>query len=143
MVDDGQAAWREEHRRAVEVRAEADRQRRARETGQARELVAAFVREAERRELPPSPLSALAPGGARYRTGLVGWYVDVNRTRAVSTSGDFYLLTVPASWRGRLTGVTVTPQEPRLVVGEGGRDGESMPLAHLLDRRLAAGPRWS
>lgn len=142
MVEDGRAAWREEHRRAVEVRAEADRARRAAETGQARELVTAFVREAERRGLPVVALTAVAPTGARYRTGLTGWYVDVNLTRAVSPAGEFYLLTVPTSWRARLTGVTVEPREPRLVVGEGGRDGESMPLRQLLDRRLDAGTRW-
>ncbi|WP_326559707.1 hypothetical protein [Micromonospora sp. NBC_01796] len=142
MVDDEAAAWREQHRHAVEVRAEAERLRRAAETGQARELVAEFVREAQRRGLPVRPLTAVAPTGARYRTGLTGWYVDVNLTRAVTTDGEFYLLTVPTSLRARLTGVTIEPREPKLIVGEGGRDGESMPLRQLLDRRLDAGPHW-
>jgi hypothetical protein len=36
----------------------------------------------------------------------------------------------------------VEPTEPRLVIGAGGGDGESLPLRELLDRRLAAGPDW-
>jgi hypothetical protein len=42
----------------------------------------------------------------------------------------------------RLRGVTIAPSEPPLVVGVGGRDGESMPLQQLLDLRLAAGDDW-
>jgi hypothetical protein len=52
------------------------------------------------------------------------------------------VLTVPASLRARVTGVVVQPQDPRLIVGEGGRDGESMPLAALLRQRLDAGDDW-
>jgi hypothetical protein len=61
---------------------------------------------------------------------------------AVGSDGEFYVLAVPASLRARLRGAAVEPSEPRLVIGAGGGDGESVPLAELLQRRLAAGPDW-
>ena len=48
------------------------------------------------------------------------------------SDGRYYVLAVAPSLRGRLTGVTPAPAEPRLIVGEGGRDGESMPLEKLV-----------
>jgi hypothetical protein len=38
--------------------------------------------------------------------------------------------------------VTIEPQDPRLIVGEGARDGESVPLKTLLQMRLDAGDKW-
>jgi hypothetical protein len=61
---------------------------------------------------------------------------------AISGDGQFYILSAPATMRARFTGVVVRPQEPRLVIGEGGRDGESIPLQVLLRRRLDAGDNW-
>jgi len=52
----------------------------------------------------------------------------------------FYILDVPSSiperLLGLLLGVRVHPSPPPLQVGVGARDGESMPLADLLARRL-------
>lgn len=39
----------------------------------------------------------------------------------------------------RLTGVKLQPTDPPLVVGRGGRDGETGDLREFLDWRLAAG----
>jgi hypothetical protein len=61
---------------------------------------------------------------------------------AVGTDGGYYVLSVPASLRARITGVTIEPQDPRLIVGEGARDGESVPLKTLLQMRLDAGDKW-
>jgi hypothetical protein len=55
----------------------------------------------------------------------------------VGTDGEFYVLAVPPSRLARLRGVSLTPSEPRLVIGEGGRDGERITLAELLARVLA------
>ena len=88
--------------------------------------------------LPDEPLRARSYGGKVYRTRLRGWYVHPNRSLAVGVDGRFYHLLVPSSARAWLTGVTVSPQDPRLIVGEGARDGESIPLATLLQRRLGA-----
>ncbi|RUL92066.1 hypothetical protein [Verrucosispora sp. FIM060022] len=138
--DDG---WRERQRRAVRAHAEADARQRAAEQARAAELVADFAVEATRRGLRPDRLVATSyDGRRRYRTPVTGWYVDRARTRAVDTEGRFYLLTVPSSLRSRLLGSRPAPSMPPLVVGAGGRDGESLPLATLLALRLAEGDNW-
>jgi hypothetical protein len=142
-VDEGDGLeWRERQRRAVRAHAAADERRRAAEQAEAAELVAWFVAEATRRGLPTERLAARAyDGRGRYRTRLRGWYVDRARTRAVDVDGRFHLLTVPGGLRARLLGAEPQPSPPPLVVGAGGRDGESIPLRALLSRRLDdAGP---
>jgi hypothetical protein len=133
--------WRRQRAHAVRAHA-ADAARRLEvETAQARRLVADFASAAAKRGLRPSPLVAHGYSGrGRYRTGLLGWYLRPDI--AVGTDGEFYLLTVPDSVRGRVTGVTLAPAQPRLVVGEGARDGERISLSELLDLRLAAGDDW-
>ncbi|MGB2569145.1 hypothetical protein ACPFP2_11910 [Micromonospora citrea] len=139
-VDDPDGTWREQRQRAVRAHAAAADARRAAEHAEAAELVAAFVAEATRRGLRPARLTALGyDGRSRYRTRLRGWYLDRARTRAVGVDGRFYLLTVPSSLRARLLGAEPSPSAAPLVVGEGGRDGESIPLRALLNRRLADG----
>jgi hypothetical protein len=111
------------------------------ETAQARRLITDFANAAATRGLRTSPLVARGYSGrGRYRTGLLGWYLrpDV----AVATDGEYYLLTVADSVRGRMAGVTLAPAQPRLVVGEGARDGERISLGELLDLRLGAGDDW-
>lgn len=118
--------------------AELDR-RRAAEAEQATALVEAFVADARAKGLPTGPLRARSYSGRSYRTPLHGWYLNSDRTIAVGDDGRYYSLLVPPSAAGWLTGVTPHPQAPRLIVGEGARDGESIPLAKLLQRRLTAG----
>jgi hypothetical protein len=139
-MDDAQE-WRRQRARAVEAHAADATRRLAAETARARALVADFAAAARGRGLREVPLVARGYSGrGRYRTGLRGWYLRPDM--AVGTDGEFYLLIVPDSVRARLTGATVPPSEPRLVVGEGARDGERMALSELLDRRLAAGDDW-
>lgn len=141
-MDDG-GRWREQRSRAARAHAEADARQRAAEQGEAAELVARFAAEATRRGLRTTRLTAASyDGRGRYRTPVVGWYLDRARSRAVDTQGRFYLLTVPASLRSRLLGARPEPSAPPLVVGRGGRDGESLPLATLLSLRLEAGDNW-
>jgi hypothetical protein len=129
--------WREERERAIASHADAARRHREREAAEARRLIADFVQRAHERGLVAERLTARSyGGGGRYRTGLRGWYLKADRSLAVGTDGELYLLTVPGGLGARLTGVAVTPHEPRLVIGEGGRDGESIPLQTLLERRL-------
>jgi hypothetical protein len=135
------ADWAEQRRRAIAGHAADLERRRAAEIEQARRLIADFAREARERGLPVEPLTARAyHGRGTYRTGLRGWYLRPDRSVAVGEDGEFYILTVPGSLRARFTGVAVPPAEPRLVIGEGGRDGESMPLAALLRQRLNERP---
>ena len=84
-------------------------------------------------------MRARSYSGRSYRTPLRGWYLNSDRTIAVGDDGAYYSLLVPPSATGWLTGVTPQPEKPRLIVGEGARDGESIPLARLLDLRLRGG----
>ncbi|MGC4810843.1 hypothetical protein ACLQ29_09975 [Micromonospora sp. DT228] len=132
--------WRQRQRQAVRAHADADARRRAAEQAEAAELVAWFVAEATRRGLPTTRLVARGyDGRGRYRTRLTGWYVDRAETRAVDVAGRFHLLTVPGGVRARLFGVDPQPSAAPLVVGAGGRDGESIPLRTLLTRLLDGG----
>lgn len=141
-VSEEQAAWREGRRAAAQEHAEALRRRQESESRQARALLADFVERARAGGLAPRPLLARGYRGRRYRTGLEGWYLRRNQTVGVDLRGEFYLLTVPDSLAARLRGVTLAPSEPPLVVGRGGRDGESVDLAELVRLRLEAGTSW-
>lgn len=135
--------WRERRRHSVRAHAEADARQRAAEQAEAAEMVARFAADAARRGLRTERLVATPYSGrGRYRTPLVGWYVDRARSRAVDTEGRYYLLTVPAGLRARLLGARPEPSAPSLVIGRGGRDGESLPLSALLSARLEAGDDW-
>jgi hypothetical protein len=148
MGDDERSDWLEQRRRAIAGHAAELERRRVAESGQARQLVADFAREALRRGLRQSELLARTyDGRGRYRTGLRGWYLRPDRSLGVSGDGEFYILTVAvpgviSALRARFTGVDLRPETPRLVVGEGARDGESMPLRALLRQRLDAGDNW-
>jgi hypothetical protein len=140
---DEQAAWVEQRRRAIDGHAAALAAGRDAEAREAAALLADFVRRAGERGLPPHTLVARSfGGGTTYRTRVRGWYLKSNRSVAVGADGGYYVLSVPASLRARLTGADLAPSVPRLIVGAGGGDGETVPLAQLLEQRLAAGVDW-
>jgi hypothetical protein len=142
MTDD-RAAWQQERRQAVAGHAAALAAGRAAEAREAAELLSGFVRRAAERGLSPHPLAARSFDGRHtYRTSVRGWYLRADRTVAVGADGEYYVLTVPSSLRSRFTGADLPPSMPRLIVGAGGGDGETVPLAQLLDRRLDAGVSW-
>ncbi len=137
------AAWHEQRRRAVDGHAAALAAGRAAEAREAAALLAGFVRQAAERGLEPHMLRARSyDGRTTYRTRIRGWYLKSNRSVAVGTDGEYYVLTVPASLRTRFTGADLSPSTPRLIVGAGGGDGETVPLTQLLDQRLDAGASW-
>jgi hypothetical protein len=139
-MDDDRAAWHEQRRQAVAGHAAALDAARAADAAQAQMLLADFVRRAAELGLRPQSLSARSlDGRSTYRTRLRGWYLKANRSVAVGEDSAFYVLTVPGSLRARFTGAEVQPSVPRLVIGAGGGDGETMALAELLRRRLDAG----
>jgi hypothetical protein len=143
MGTDESPSWSEQRRMAAGVHAAAAERRRAAQTEQARRLVADFVRQAREQSIRAEPLVARPYSGrGTYRTGLTGWYLRADRTLAVGTDGEFYVLTVPASLRARFAGAHITPQEPPLDVGVGGKDGDSIALDSLLRKRLDAGDDW-
>ena len=140
---DERAAWDEQRRRAIDGHAAALAAGRAAEARQASDLLVSFVRRAAERGLPPHPLAARSfDGRSTYRTRARGWYLKSNRSVAVGEHGEYYVLSVPSSLRARFAGADLTPSTPRLIVGAGGGDGETIPLARLLDQRLDAGASW-
>jgi hypothetical protein len=135
-----ESSWQEKRRDAATERLAALDRRKSAESGQAAEHVAAFVAQARARNLPTTRLRAGSLNGrTSYKTTLQGWYLKRNRTLAIGVDGNFYILSAPASLTARITGVVVHPSDPPLIVGAGGRDGESMPIAELLAARLEAG----
>ncbi len=125
--------WRDRRTDAAAEHERALARRRAAESAQARALLADFVGEAGRRGILPVPLRARSYDGRhRYRTSTSGWYLRRNESVAVGTDGEFYVLGVPSSLRAMVTGVALTPSDPPLVLGKGGRDGESIDLPDAL-----------
>ena len=125
----------EEAARRVELAAAQERG----ESLQAQKLIDAFVVEARARGIAPEPLRATLLTGQSVKTDQVGWYLRKNRSLAIGENGSYYVLTVPGGLRERLSGVRLQPSPPPLVVGKGGRDGESGDLADFLQWRLDAG----
>ena len=138
---DADREWAARRARAVAVHAADLARREAAEAAQAAEMLRDFVAAARERGLAPVPLTARSYRGGRYRTKLRGWYLRRDRSVAVAEDGRFYVLTVRGSLAARLTGADVEPATPRLVLGEGGRDGERIPLRTVLDRLLDVGGR--
>ncbi len=131
------SGWAEQRQRAIAAHAEALRRQKAVESEQAAAMLVEFVRRARERGLPTVALVARSHDGRhRYRTGLRGWYLRPDGGIAVGEDGRYYVLSVRRSLRALLTGARVTPSPPRLVLGEGGRDGERMPLRAQLDSLL-------
>ncbi|GAA4256091.1 hypothetical protein [Dactylosporangium darangshiense] len=137
--DGGDVGWREQRARAVAHHGAELERRRGEEAAKASALIAGFVAAAREANLAPEPLRARSYTGRSYRTSLRGWYLNPARTIAVSAAGEYYSLLVPPSAKAWLTGADPQPQPPRLIVGEGARDGESIPLATLLERLLTRG----
>lgn len=126
-------AWRRQRTEAAEHQQRELDRRRAQESAAARALLADFVERARDRGLEPEALRARSfDGRATYRTPVRGWYLRKNRSVAVGTDGAFYVLGVPASLAARVRGATLMPSDPPLVLGKGGRDGESIDLADAL-----------
>ena len=139
MADD----WREQRRAAADAQAERAARARATEVEDARRLVAEFVAEARRRGLVTTELLVRAGDtSSTYRCGLVGWYLRRDGSLGVAEDGEMYVLTAPKSLRARISGLTMTPTQPRLQAGIGARDGESIALTSLLALRLDAADDW-
>ncbi|MCL3860469.1 hypothetical protein [Actinotalea sp. K2] len=140
-MPEDEPSWREARSDAAEVHASALERRRAAESARARELIAEFVTQADVRGIPPTRLRVRSyDGRSRYRTSTSGWYLRKNESVAVGTDGEFYLLTVPASLRSLVLGASLVPSDPPLVLGAGGRDGESIALEDALRITLGDSP---
>jgi hypothetical protein len=130
--------WAQQRKHAIDVHAADAARREQADTAAARAMIAEFLATASSRGLEPVGLTARSYDGRhRYRTGLRGWYLRADESVAIGVDGEFYVLSVPSSARNRISGARLAPARPRLVLGEGGRDGDRITLRALLDRLLA------
>jgi hypothetical protein len=79
--------------------------------------------------------------GQSVKTDKIGWYLRKNHSVAIGDDGRYYVLIVPGGLRERLSGAKLQPTPPPLVVGRGGKDGETGDLAKFLQLRLE--PGWT
>ncbi|WP_298132428.1 hypothetical protein [Micropruina sp.] len=99
-------------------------------------LIDEFVATAAARGLRPEPLRALLMDGTRVKSDQVGWYINKGQTLAIAPDGRFFKLLTTGGRFARFTGVKLSPSLPPMVVGRGGRDGETGDLKDFLDRTL-------
>lgn len=96
----------------------------------------AFVATVRGAGVEPEPLRATLLNGARVKTDRHGWYLNAGQTLAVGPDGSYYSLVVPGGMLSRWRGVQVPAVAPTLVIGRGGRDGETGDLRDFLARAL-------
>lgn len=135
----GDEDWAQRRREAAVERARLLRARQDADHDRATRIVAAFLTVARAEDLTPVPLRARGYGGGTARTPLRGWYLRADETVALDIDGAFYVLTMPLTARQRLFGVTPRSEPVPMTIGEGGRDGDIVPLRFALDRLL---PGW-
>lgn len=130
----------------VHQRTEAAREHHARlvarqqaEHAKAGAILAQFVAVARTR-LPTQRLLVQAYGGrGTTRSNIEGWYLRVDQTIGLGIDGGFYVLTAPLSALDRIRGVRLQPTPAPLVIGAGGKDGDTIDLVDALERLL---PGW-
>ncbi|MDR0284933.1 MAG: hypothetical protein LBI33_08605 [Propionibacteriaceae bacterium] len=127
----------EERDRAAKRRAELLAAATLHESAQAQRLVDGFVAAAQAADVPAVELRARTLDGVVVKTNVRGWYIRNDHSVAIGVDGGYYQLTVPGGFMARLRGVQLRPSPPPLVVGRGGKDGETGDLQDFLDRALA------
>ena len=100
---------------------------------------AEHARVARTEGLEDVPLRVRGYSGGSARTPLRGWYLRADETVGIDTQGRYYVLSMPLSLAQRLRGVRPESQPVPMTIGEGGRDGDIVPLRFALDRLL---PGW-
>ena len=110
-----------------------------REAAVAQQLIDQFITQARDRGIRSEPLRMRLSSGGTARTDKMGWYIKVNQTVAIGEDGGYYILTVPGGFMERIRGVKLNSSPPPLIVGLGGRDGETGDIAEFLARRLQQG----
>lgn len=131
--------WALRRREAAVQRARMLRSRQDAEHERAARIVRLFLTVARAEGLEPEPLRVRGYSGGTARTGLEGWYLRTDRSVAIDVEGRFYVLVQSLGLRDRLTGVTPSSEPVPMTIGEGGRDGDVVPLRFALNRLL---PDW-
>lgn len=126
-------------RRAATQRARMLQERQDAEHARAARIVGLFLEVAREEGLQDVPLRVRGYAGGSARTPLRGWYLRADETVGIDTQGRYYVLSMPLSLAQRLRGVRPESQPVPMTIGEGGRDGDIVPLRFALDRLL---PGW-
>lgn len=121
-----------ERAEAAQIRLELAQQQARAEAKEAQALIDEFVRQAKAQGLEPVPLKATTYSGHKVKTDKRGWYLRQNHSVAVDEDGGFHHLIVGGGVMERLRGVKLPGTQPTLVVGRGGRDGETGFLREFL-----------
>ena len=137
--DSADSDWAASRRRAAAQRARMLQERQNAEHARAARIVELFLRVARDEGLEDVPLRVRGYGGGSARTPLRGWYLRADETVGIDTLGRFYILSMPLNLSQRLHGVRPESQPVPMTIGEGGRDGDIVPLRFALDRLL---PGW-
>lgn len=114
----------------------------AAEAAAARLQLDAFVARLTAASIDPEPLQATLLNGTRVKTDKVGWYLNAAQTLAIGPDGTYFQLVTAGGPLARFSGVRIGAGTPTLVIGRGGRDGETGDLADFIDRawtRYSAG----
>lgn len=135
----GDSDWAASRRRAAMQRARMLQEHQDAEHAQACRIVGLFLRVAREEGLEDVPLRVRGYAGGSARTPLHGWYLRADEKVGIDTEGNYYVLSMPLSLRHRLRGVRPESQPVPMTIGEGGRDGDIVPLRFALDRLL---PGW-
>jgi hypothetical protein len=134
------ANWVKQRTEAAAIQAARLAQRQDNEFRKAEAKLAEFLPVVTAHGPAPEELIVQGYGGhGQARTKLRGWYLRNNKTVALGTDGKFYVLIAPLSTWDKLRGVNVAPTRPPLIIGEGGKDGESIDLSDALERAF---PGW-
>lgn len=131
-MSEGPSQRHEDARRRIEL---AESHARS-ESEKAQALIDDFMRRAHEKRIAPQPLLATTLTGHTVKTDKSGWYVRKNKSIAIGTDGGYYVLTVMGTFLNRIRGVRLVSTPPPLVVGRGGRDGETGDLVEFLERIL-------
>ena len=107
------------------------------ESEQAQKLIDAFTKQAHAAGLPTVELKARTLDGATVKTNIRGWYIRNDHSVAVGEDGKYYQLIVAGGFMSRVRGVKLEPSPPPLVVGRGGKEGETGDLKDFLNRALS------
>lgn len=103
----------------------------------AQRLIDDFLVKVRAAGIQPVGLRAKLLSGAEVKTDKSGWYLRKNHSLAIGVDGGYYQLTVSGTALDRIRGIRLAASPPPLVVGRGGRDGESGDLADFLARILS------
>lgn len=132
--------WAQQRRVAAAEHAQRLADRQQAESDRAQAMIDQFLIAAQKAQLEPYPLMASAYGDRfKARTHLQGWYLRRDERAGIDTAGRFYLLSMPLGFFDRFRVIKPAQSAPPLVLGAGGKDGESLDMAQALTQLL---PTW-